>query len=294
MSPPKKLAVLGATGMLGHRLALHLAGRFQVVGTVRQPHPWLTSRLESRGGQLAAGVDAFRLDTVQAFLEEHRPDVVLNCIGVVKQLPSAKDHVNCITINALFPHQLSRLCGDMGIRTVHFSTDCVFSGDHAPYGEAAPADPRDLYGRSKLLGEVNAPGALTLRTSIIGHEFTNQTGLVEWVMSQKGRRASGFARAIYTGVTTNYMARAIERILLEHPILQGVWHLSSDPISKYDLIGKINHVYELGIALDRDEQFVCDRRLDSTLLRGAAGIVPPSWDDMLLAMHQCYLEDYIS
>ncbi len=289
-----KIVVLGAGGMLGRRL-LQLLPTFghEVVGTVRAEVDGRRTSGGADAARIVGGVSAESEDAVQRVLDDERPDVVVNCIGVVKQLASAKDPLVSIPINALFPHRLAEQCGKRDARMIHFSTDCVFSGKAGPYTEASPPDPEDLYGRTKLIGEVNTPGSLTLRTSIIGHEPGDGTGLVSWVLRNKGGRVAGFARALYTGVTTDYMARAVDRLMTAFPDLSGVWHLSADAISKYDLICLMNEVYGLGLTVDRDESFVCDRRLDSSMLRRRTGITPPSWQAMLEEMHTHYEQSQV-
>jgi len=283
-----KVLILGHTGMLGHRLvsALRIMGH-DVYGAIRRQD--IPEALRGLRRWPICGVDATRPKTIEAVLDRTEPEAVVNCIGIVKQLEAAKDPETCISINALFPHQLARLCADRGVRMVHFSTDCVFSGTHGPYSEASLPDPNDLYGRSKLLGEVNQPNAITLRTSVIGHELGDGVGLVSWILRNRGCRVSGYARALYSGVTTDFMASAVSRILRDHPDLHGVWHLSSDPISKFELVELINEIYDLDMEVDRDETFVCDRRLDSQPLRSRTGIVPPDWPTMLREMYSSYL-----
>lgn len=286
-----KIAILGANGMLGHRLLTHLADRHEIIGTARKINDRLSSLAARARVRVLEGLTAEDHPAFERMLDAERPDVVVNCIGVVKQLSEAKDPLVAIPINALFPHWLARTCAKRGVRMLHFSTDCVFSGEHGPYTEDSAADARDLYGRSKLLGEVDEPNALTLRTSIIGHEINVATGLVEWILRNKGGQVSGFARALYTGVTTDYMAEAVGRLIEEFPDLSGIWHLSADTISKFDLVRLVNRVYMLNIRVDRDEAFICDRRLDSSRLRERTGIVPPSWDAMIDAMHRAYTQE---
>ncbi len=286
-----RILILGARGMLGHRLALALSTAGHAVrASLRGTSAGLPSALRDAGMQFVEHLDVTDFDAVEQLLAAVRPEVVINCIGIIKQLASANDPLVAIPINAVFPHRLARASAALGIRMLHFSTDCVFSGTRGPYSEAAHPDPDDLYGRSKLLGEVNAPNCLTLRTSIIGHELGGDgTGLVSWILRNRGQRVAGYARALYTGVTTDYMASVVDTLLTRHADLCGVWQLSSDPISKYALVRLIDEIYALGMTVDRDELFVCDRRLDSSLLRAHTGIVPPDWRTMIDTMHAHHL-----
>ena len=153
----------------------------------------------------------------------------------------------------------------------------MFSGRQGPYTEDDVPDPVDLYGRSKLLGEVSGPGALTLRTSMVGRELRHHRGLIDWFVGERGRTVKGYARTLYTGLTTSALADLVGDILQFHAALEGVWQVSSDPITKFDLLQIVNQAYGLGIEIERDEQFLCDRRLDSTRFRRQVGTSPSMW-----------------
>lgn len=276
-----RVLILGVTGMLGHKLVQVLGSRFETVGTVRgsaaayQTHPVLG------GANLLGGVQAEDLDSVIRALAVSRPQAVVNCIGLIKQLPGAKDPIPSLMLNALFPHRLAQLCRAAGARLVHISTDCVFSGRKGSYTEADVSDAEDLYGRTKFLGEISGPGCLTLRTSIVGRELGTRSGLFEWFIGQRGRSVNGYAHAIYSGFTTQTLADLIADLLERRPDLEGLWHVSSEPISKYDLLQLLNRALQLEVRVNRDEAFFCDRSLDSARFRQATGFTPPSWDDMI-------------
>jgi dTDP-4-dehydrorhamnose reductase len=280
-----KILVLGATGMLGHKLLQQLAQGHEAWGTVRGLAPEAPEIPGFDRDHLLSGVSAASLDSIRLAIAQVRPDAVLNCIGIVKQIDAAKDAVTSISINALLPHQLAAICADAGARLIHFSTDCVFSGHGGPYGDADPPDPGDLYGRSKLLGEVDRPGCLTIRTSIIGRELRRGTGLIDWFLAQQGRQVRGYRHALYTGLTTRAMADVVRLLLESHPALSGVWQVSADAIDKYRLLDLVNRVYGLGIRIATDEDFHCDRRLDSSRFRAATGWTPPTWQSMIETMH---------
>lgn len=280
-----KILVLGSTGMLGHKLLQQLSQDHAVWGTVRAAPQDAPEIPGFEQGRLIGGVQATDLGSIQRALDQVTPDAVLNCIGIIKQIDAAKDAVTSITINALLPHQLTQLCGESGARLIHFSTDCVFSGRGGPYREYDPPDPIDLYGRSKLLGEVDQPGCVTIRTSIVGRELRRGTGLLDWFFSQKGGRVRGYRHALYTGLTTRAMADVVRMLLESQPDLSGVWQVSGDPIDKFNLLELVNRVYGLGIHIEPDETFHCDRRLDSSRFREATGWSPPSWQSMIETMH---------
>lgn len=284
-----KILVLGATGMLGHRLLGDLARRHEVSGAIRGPVQQWRDHPVLRGQRLISGWDAMAPDSILPLLDRERPEVAINCIGIVKQLKEAHDPIPSIAVNALWPHRLAAACRERCIRLLHFSTDCVFSGERGPYAEDDLTDARDLYGRTKLLGEIAQPGCLTLRSSIIGHELRGGSGLLEWFLRRRGGSASGFSGALYTGVTTNEMAAIVGRVIERFPDLDGLWQVAATPIDKFSLLSKLNAAYGLGVALDRDESFRCDRRLDGSRFAAATGIVPAGWDDMIAAMRDAHL-----
>ena len=259
--------------MLGHTLLRRLSSGFEVVGTFRNEVPEVL-----RGFHFLTGVEAERLDTVSAAVARTQPDAVVNCIGVIKQHNPSR--MELVHVNALFPHQLSRICDSAGARLIHFSTDCVFSGLTGNYREDSKPDPVDDYGRSKLLGEMES-GALTIRTSFVGREVGSSRSLVEWLYSQRGGRIRGFRKAVYSGLTTFETARVVSRVLTDLRDLTGVWHVSSDPISKFDLLSMINREADLNIEIEPDETFCCDRTLESSRFRKKVPYLCPEWSVMV-------------
>ncbi len=278
-----KILILGGSGMLGHRLWMALQPRHEVSVTVRgdrspfPPVPEFPARL------VRCRVDAQSPDDVARVLSDVRPELVINCIGLTKQKKDAVDPLLSIHLNALFPHRLALLCRTAGTRLIHVSTDCVFSGKRGGYRESDPSDAEDLYGRTKALGEVVDPHATTLRTSIIGHELYGRHGLLEWFLSQTGT-IQGYRKAIFTGFTTHELALIIDRHVVANPGLSGLFHVSSSPISKFDLLQIVKQAYRKEVEIVPDEDFVCDRSLDSTRFRQATGYEPPSWPAMITEM----------
>jgi dTDP-4-dehydrorhamnose reductase len=277
-----RVVVLGATGMLGHKLLQRLRSEFEVAGTIRGSEPDATLSQALPGIRVYSNVCAEDVASLKNAIKDWQAKVVLNCIGIIKQTKAASDPIQSISINALLPHQLARISGECGAKLIHFSTDCVFSGRRGNYVENDPADPVDLYGYTKYLGEIRAPGALTLRTSFIGRELRGHLGLLDWFLSQWGGRVSGYARALYSGITTNAMADVLAWLIHDYPDLEGVWHVSAEPIGKFDLLQIVNRIYGAGIEIVRDETFVCDRRLDSTRFRNRTAWLPRSWSDMIV------------
>jgi dTDP-4-dehydrorhamnose reductase len=220
---------------------------------------------------------------VASVLRELRPQAVINCVGVVKQLSAADDPLVAIPINSLLPHRLARLCADSNARVVHISTDCVFAGTRGNYLESDIPDATDLYGRSKLLGELDCPNAVTLRTSIIGPELGSTHGLVGWFLSQQGR-VRGFTRAIFSGLPTAELARVVRDHVLRLPAMRGVYHVSAAPIAKFDLLCLVRAAYSRTIEIEPDDRLVIDRSLDSTRFRTLTGWHPAAWPELIAAM----------
>lgn len=277
--------VLGASGMLGNAVFRVLSEKtdWQVYGTVRAGNSkrFFQSTIAER---LLVGVDVEQHDSlIQTFIRT-RPDVVINCIGLIKQLAEADDPLQAVPINTLLPHRLARLCELSSARLIHMSTDCVFSGDKGGYCETDTSDAKDLYGKSKFLGEVDYPNAITLRTSIIGHELQSARGLVDWFLSQQDS-CKGYSRAIFSGVPTVVLAKIIRDVVIPHPELHGVYHVAASPISKYDLLKLVAQVYGKTIKITPDDQLEIDRSLNAERLGEATGYITPKWEDMIKLMY---------
>jgi dTDP-4-dehydrorhamnose reductase len=285
-SSPQKVLVLGVTGMLGNavfRLFSQSPG-FETHGTARSSSG-LRHFGEALRPSIVVGVDVELHDHLVQLFSRVRPNVVINCIGLVKQLAEADDPLAALPINALLPHRLARLASLAGARLVHVSTDCVFTGRHGLYRESDVPDALDLYGRSKLLGEVDEPHAVTLRTSIIGHELGTAHSLVGWFLAQEGR-VRGFTRAVFSGLPTVELAKVIRDHVLPRADLRGLWHVSSDPIAKYDLLQLVKTAYGKSIEIMPDDQLVIDRSLDSSRFRAETGWSPAPWSELVDTMRR--------
>lgn len=281
----KTVLVLGASGMLGNAVLrlFSQTGGVRALGTIRSSRAarLLPAELHSC---LVPGIDVEQFDSLARAMALTRPDVVVNCIGVVKQLAEADDPLTALPINSLLPHRLARLCEIGGARLVHVSTDCVFSGAKGNYVETDFPDAGDLYGRSKYLGEVDYPHAITLRTSIIGHELDGARSLLCWFLAQGGP-VRGFTKAVFSGLPTVELARVIRDFVLPKPELHGLYHVSAAPINKYELLQLVAEVYGKKIAIEPSEQLAIDRSLDSQRFRAATGYTPPAWPELVRAMH---------
>jgi dTDP-4-dehydrorhamnose reductase len=279
----ERVLVLGATGMLGHQLAAALADDFEVHGTVRD-----RPRAERHGIEAELHeLEAMDRNSPRAVLDVVRPAAVVNCIGLVKQLEEASRPIPALELNALFPHRVAEATDEAGARFIQISTDCVFSGDlpaARAYTEDDRPDPVDLYGHSKLMGEVFGPSRLTLRTSMIGWELERRSGLLEWFAAQPGPRVGGFRRAVFSGLSTGAFAEILRLVLVEHRDLDGLFHVAAEPIDKHSLLEKLNWALERGLEVEpRDEPRV-NRALDGSRFRTATGIASPAWDDMIAGL----------
>ncbi|KGK90928.1 dTDP-4-dehydrorhamnose reductase [Desulfosporosinus sp. HMP52] len=277
--------------MLGHTLFRYLSkdARFDVYTTVRSTNVlshWLPADWMKK---VYADVDVFNADSLTKIFSDVSPDIVVNCIGVIKQVPKAQDPLTTIWTNALLPHTIAKLCSAAGSRFIHISTDCVFTGEKGGYLESDVADALDLYGRTKLLGEVDYSHCVTLRTSIIGHELQGYYGLVEWFLGQK-EKVSGFCKAIYSGLPTIEFARIIRDHVIPDIEMTGLYHVSANPISKYELLKLIKAQYNKNVEVESDNKVQIDRSLDSTRFRSLTGYNPPSWKDLVHEMYLDYLQ----
>jgi dTDP-4-dehydrorhamnose reductase len=280
-----RILILGGSGMLGHKLWQRFSERFDTYATFRQS-PSSYDRYGFFDANRSIGhVSADDFDSLVRAFARVRPEVVVNCVGIVKQDAAAKDPYQSININALYPHRLAALARATGARLIHLSTDCVFSGRKGNYTDADRTDAEDLYGRTKLLGEVDGENCLTIRTSMIGRELAGAHGLIEWFLSQQGKRVRGFKRAIFSGFTTGALSDIIADIITGHPQLSGVWQVAAEPTNKFDLLTLVREIYGLQIEIEPDESFACDRSLDGRRFQAETGFVPPSWPEMIERMH---------
>ena len=279
----KKILVIGASGMLGNAVTRYLINNnFLVTGTVRSIES-INSFPDFVQDKIIYDLDINEFENVIKLIKELKPDVVINCVGVVKQLSNANDPLLTLPINSLFPHKLAQLCANHNIRVIHISTDCVFSGLKGGYTEDDIPDATDLYGISKKLGEVDYPNAITLRTSIIGHELEGNRSLIDWFLSQK-QEVEGYQSAIFSGLPTVEIARIIKDFVIPNKKMRGVYHVSAEPINKYDLLKLVSEIYGHEIKITKSTHLKINRSLDSSRFRKFTGFVPESWVKMIHIM----------
>lgn len=282
-----KVLVLGVTGMLGNAVFRVFSADtgYQVWGTLRSASA-LHHFPQDSHARLLCGVDVLDQDTLTFVMAQMKPDVVINCVGLIKQLADAKDPLTALPINAMLPHRLARLCELAGARLIHISTDCVFSGRKGLYLESDLSDAEDLYGKSKYIGELqDLPHAITLRTSIIGHELGSNYALVDWFLSQEGG-VKGFTKAIFSGLPTVELARVMKDFVVPHPQLNGLYHVAAEPIDKFRLLSQVAAQYGKTIDIRPDDALVIDRSLDGSRFREATGYVASEWPELIRRMYE--------
>ncbi|SBW10929.1 NAD-dependent epimerase/dehydratase [uncultured delta proteobacterium] len=290
-----RILILGIGGMLGNSLYRELnVPSLDVFGSLRNIKKIRAFFPTDAGARLIDGVDAYKFDSVEQAANMVNPDVLINCIGLIRQLPEGKLPLPCIEINARFPHLLAKMCRERHIRLIHYSTDCVFDGAKgAPYTEDDPPSAKDIYGLSKFLGEVRESPALTIRTSIIGHELRNKLSLVEWFLAQKGT-VKGYTQAIYSGLPVTEHARILREYVLPNPALTGLYQVAGRPISKYELLQLVAREYGKKISIEPEPTVREDKRLSGDAFFRSTGYVPPEWPELIRAMraaHQAVMGD---
>ena len=282
-----KILVLGASGMLGHTLVHQLSTidpDWEIFGTVRSEstYKYFNKKISEN---FISGVNVENVDSLIQVFDRVRPDIVINCVGLVKQLADSEDPLQALPINSILPHRLSKLCQLNDSKLIHISTDCVFSGERGGYLETDFSDAKDLYGKSKFLGEVNYPHTITLRTSIIGHELQSTNGLVDWFLAQE-KSCYGFTNAIFSGVPTIVLADIIGQVVIPNlHKLSGLYQIASEPITKFDLLNLIAQIYKKKIEIIPNGDLKIDRSLDATLFFNEAGYIAPGWNNMVKQMH---------
>jgi len=275
-----RILILGGDGMLGHQLFKQLKSKHDVRVTLRLDLAVYKRFMLFSMENTYPDIDVRSISKLSEVINDFHPDAVVNAIGIVKQLQEANESIPSLQINALFPHRLALLCKGISARMIHLSTDCVFSGEKGNYVESDFSDADDLYGKTKFLGEVTDSHCLTLRTSMIGLELSRKKSLIEWFLAQKGT-VNGYKKVIFSGFTTLELSRVIENLILNYPDASGIYHVSSDPISKFDMLSLIKEGLKLQIEIIPDESIVCDRSLDSSKFRQEFNYNPPSWKKLV-------------
>jgi len=279
-----RVLVIGGGGMLGHKLVQVWQERFDLWTTIRTEYRDYEKFGIFNRNKTIERIDIEDIVSVEEAISGSKPDVIVNAVGIIKQTSSAKNVIKTLTGNSIFPHQLSDIAKRFGSRLITISTDCVFSGKAGKYSESDVSDASDLYGKSKCLGEVLTDNCLTLRTSIIGRELNTAHGLIEWFLSNEGKSVKGFNRAVFSGFPTVVFADILADLIINHSGLHGLFHISSEPINKLDLLRLVKDAYQVDIEINPSDEFVIDRSLDSTKFREATGFRSLDWEEMIRRM----------
>jgi len=279
-----RILILGGGGMLGHKLVQEWRERFDVWTTVNKRFEDYERFGIFEREKTVDSLDVENFEAVERAVGKIQPEVVFNAVGIIKQIPTSKNVVKTLSINSIFPQRLAETAEKYNARLINISTDCVFDGKKGNYTEEDVSNAEDVYGKSKNLGEVTGENCLTLRTSIIGRELQSSHSLVEWFLSQRGQRVKGFVNAIYSGFPTVVLAGIIADLIEHHKDLHGLYHVSSDPINKYELLKLLDEAFRTGTEIEPFEDFRLDRSLDSGKFRKATGFEPEGWRKMIQRM----------
>lgn len=270
--------------MLGHKLVQAWKEKFDVRTTLHGKFDDYKNLNIFDRDKTFENIAAENHENVEKIVREIKPEVIVNAIGIIKQLPSANDIIKTLTINSIFPHRLSEIARDANARLICVSTDCVFSGEKGNYNEEDIPDAYDLYGKSKNLGEVAAENCLTIRTSIIGREIKTSHSLVEWFLSNEGKKVKGYKKAVFSGFPTLILADILADVIINHKDLNGLFHISSEPINKFELLELLKKEYRIQVEIEPSDDVKIDRSLDSAKFRKATGFKPLSWEEMIKIM----------
>lgn len=277
-----RICILGASGMLGHKLwkslSVHFPNAYATIRGCRDDYKKFN--LFKNDDQVIEKIDALNFPDFEKVLDKIKPEIILNCIGITKRREEINNLAVSITLNALFPHQLAAWGAKNNAKVVNFSTDCVFDGKIGHYTEESMTSAGDTYGKTKAIGELKEGNTLTLRSSFIGTELLPGSELLEWFLAQSGI-VRGYRNTSYSGFTTLELCRIVEKLLIDFPQARGLYNISSEPISKFDLLMLIKKKMNLDIEIIPDDNFFCDRSLDSSKFRKEFSYTPPTWEKMI-------------
>ena len=282
-----KILILGGDGMIGHKMDQVLSVQnHEIVISIREKKDLTLKSISSKSKVF---FNDFLKDNILDFLVKVNPDVIINAIGVTIRRGVNENISDTIYLNSLFPHQISRWALAFKKRLIHFSTDCVFSGNEGSYLEDATPNALDYYGKTKGLGEINSKSSLTIRSSMIGPELFNKTELFEWIINNKEKEINGFSRVMYSGVTTVYMARLLANLIDNHKNLNGIYNVASKPINKFELLHLINDNFDLGLIINDDKTVISNKTLNASKLEKEIGQQSPSWDELIFELKKDYM-----
>ena len=283
-----KILILGSNGLVGNTITKYFFERedYQTIATLRD---YSKLKLFNKKYHQKFLVIENILDYAETekIIKSINPDILINCLGITNKeiLINPIQAEKFITINSLFPHWLQRICSDLGARLIHFSTDCIFSGNKGSYSEQDIPDPPDIYGRSKLLGELNYENTLTIRKSVIGHELASKKGLLEWFLNQTNF-VQGYKNVIFSGITVLELARLIDTYIIPRSNLKGILNISGESISKFDLLKILANVYDKSIEIIPNESMKINRTLNGSQFNKLTGYRISSWSSLINSMYE--------
>lgn len=270
-----KIHVLGSTGMLGRYMSTYF----------------------NHNGYETCAYDRSHLDAtcdknaIEKFIEANTTssDIIINCIGVIKPCVFVTGIVQTTYINGMFPHILADMCEKNGVKMIHPTTDCVYTGRRGSYDEDSLFDIEvgDVYGLSKALGD--SCSGTVIRSSIIGDEINQSRSLVEWLKSERGKTIRGFNNHFWNGVTCLQFAKNIEFLLKNDMLWDGIKHIHSNTVSKYELANIINNVYDLDLTIiDYTAPQAIDRTISTKYSELLTCLKIPSLEQQIQEMKQYY------
>lgn len=271
-----RILILGADGMIGHKIAQSLED-FELILASRKS-------ISSKSIGIINGKMVLHnliTDSLDLLLDNTTPDIIINCAGITTRRGVEDNIVNTELLNSDLPHKLDSWANLNSKKLIHFSTDCVFSGNRGNYLDNDFADAEDIYGKSKALGEVDSPNTLTIRCSMIGRELYNFTELFEWLKKNKNKKIEGYSKVFYSGITTVRMGKILNQILKKNLNLSGIYNISSTPISKFDLLVKLSNAFNLNVDIKQNKNNKSNKVLISEKFTEITGIYPPNWDDLI-------------
>lgn len=268
----KKVLLIGGRGMAGHMINNYLekTGKYEIVNTC------LNEKLNEKSILL----DVRNKDKLEGIIDAVKPEIIINCVGILTKQANENPKL-AIEVNSYFPHFLEELGKEKGFKTIHLSTDCVFSGKKGNYTVDDIPDAVDFYGKSKAIGELKNDRDLTIRTSIIGPELNpNGVGLFQWFMNQEGE-VNGYDKVFWTGLTTLELAKVIDKAI--ELDLTGLHQIvPKEKISKYDLLNLIKEVFKKEIIINRYSDKIVDKSLEQEQVEG---IIISDYKAMLLELY---------
>ena len=275
----KKILILGSTGMMGSTISRLIKNdkRFKILCTYKDYHKIKLIKLQKNQKKK---LNVFDFNELKRIIFRFKPDFIINCVGLIKQLSNKKNINKIKFLNTNLPKKLSIIAKNKNFKIIHLSTDCVFSGKKGNYKESDKCDAIDLYGISKFKGEVDSKFVLNIRTSIIGHELTSSNSLLNWFLNQK--EINGFKKAFFSGLTTLELSKIIiNEIIEKNKIINGLFHISGPRISKLNLLKIVKRIYKKKTIINIDNSFKIDRSLNSNKFTKLINIKKKSWPNMI-------------